>query len=65
MNGWEYSITHPPLGYSKKNGSGGGFLIDHNANIDLPPMNAAPWHQSIIQPQWSFSGYRDHFSIYH
>lgn len=48
-DGWEFSVTHPT--HEKHYGSGSEAAV-------LPP-----WHQSVIQPQWTFSGNRDHYSL--
>lgn len=48
-DGWEYSVTHPT--HEKHYGSG--------SEVPMLP----PWHQSVIQPQWTFNGNRDHYSL--
>lgn len=48
-DGWEFTVTHPT--HEKHYGSGG----------EAPVV--PPWQQSYIQPQWTFSGQRDHYSI--
>lgn len=45
---WGYSVTHPT--HEKHFGSG-----------SEGPMPA--WQHSVVQPQWTFSGYRDHYSL--